>query len=356
MRTGKRNFAEPIDAGKAAVSGEGMAFVSEATSRLASHERAVADPDKYKTVGNALRGGVFRPVDAALEEIEVFFVDFWQKFAVFILVLIAFLLLAAVIPKIVAAVGRRARCWPWTVTQTRYATRVALVALGVMAAFGSVGVSYDVLFLGIVVAGATTSVGAAVSNALCGIVLQSDGTVQPGKILTVRGETGVVVDTDLRHVRVLILERTDDGQGWRRTGRHYYVPNTVLCTEPYEATTFEKPARARAKGEQRKDPGRAAGVFAQPAAGGRGRKLVETQVDVSFENLQEPGEDESTSESASETAAFPATGTSSQFSTALPVQNHKRTHDLEAFSSADTGNLRSRRLPPVHVQRTQAWS
>lgn len=250
-----------------------------------------ASGEKYKSVESALRGGVFRPVDIALQEIETFFVDFWRKFAVFSLVLLVFFVLAAVIPKIVAAIGRRARCWPWTVTQTRYATRVALITLGVMAAFGSVGVSYDVLFLGIVVAGATTSVGAAVSNALCGIVLQSDGTVQPGKMLTVRGETGVVVDTDLRHVRVLILEKTQDG-AWRRTGRHFYVPNTVLCTEPYESTVFGQQRPPERPRGQRTTSRLQGPVHAETGGGGNVQDHVEMlfQEDATSETSSEEGQ------------------------------------------------------------------
>ena len=208
---------------------------------------------RYQNVAQALGGAVAEPLDIALGDLEQLFVEFWQRFVVFSIVLLAFLLLAVVVPKVVAAIGRKCGCYPWNVTQLRYSIRIGLVTLGVVAAFGSVGVSYDVLFLGIVISGATMSMSGVVNNAFCGVFLQSGGTVHPGAILTVRGRRGIVMDTDLNHVRLLLIEHVpgagidEDGDAatpakevWRRTNRHFYVPNNVLCTEPFEANKFAR--------------------------------------------------------------------------------------------------------------------
>jgi len=184
---------------------------------------------RIESLADAASAASAGPLQEAMEEADVFFASFWKSFAVFGLVLLAFAPVVCVGPKLVAAVLRRARVKAWHVDQARYIIRIALIGVALFAAFGSVGVSFTVLFFGSSISLAYLGgVGTAISSIISAIVLKGESTLQPGRVVVIDGRRGVIVDANMWRVH---MQELSSEPGFE--GRNVYIPVTTFAANIY---------------------------------------------------------------------------------------------------------------------------
>lgn len=204
--------------------------------------------------------GIGDGLDDILENVETFFVVFWQQFVFLSLVFLIILAFSCLVPKIVASILRRARVRPWGVNLVRYAVHAGLIFLSVYAVFRSLGASVNTIVLTAGVALISNGLVQLIGNAVAGVALQFDETLQPGRDIEFERTRGLIVDTDLRRVH-LLLPPEKPGE----PSRNMYIANTLFfggryISDTYTAGVFEHAPvafvtqSAFASGERKRQP------------------------------------------------------------------------------------------------------
>lgn len=187
------------------------------------------------TLGQIISQDISDPLDTILQDIEDFFVMFWQQIVFFGLVFFFILLLSCLVPKVVAGVLRRARISPWSVNLARYTIHAGLILFSVYVVFKSLGATTSILFVGVIAAGFNMGMAPSIGNTVSGVLAQMDDTLQPGRDVQINGQRGIVIDSDLRRVHIFVPDE-------RGSGRNWYIPNAHFASMAYASDAYRQPS------------------------------------------------------------------------------------------------------------------
>jgi len=188
-----------------------------------------------------------QPVGVALEDVEEAFVEFWERLLAAAVVLLIIGVAAWCVPKVLAACMRQAQFHAWTVNSVRYLVRIGIVTLALYSAFLASGVTLNIVVLGLVISAANPGFAGLIGNAACGVLLQFDDTLQPGRFVTLPslGHSGFVIDSNLHRVRIALRTPAPDPTAPtpppdEHVARNLFVPNTTFCSICYTSDAAVK--------------------------------------------------------------------------------------------------------------------